>query len=48
MSRKSKKAARIWNKYICPTIEIAGYTICALAATVGFWLICVATILLFG
>lgn len=48
MSRKSRKAARIWNKYICPGIEIAVYTLGALAAVACFWIICVAAILVFG
>jgi hypothetical protein len=48
MSEKSKRRARIWNRYICPAIEYAIYAVGAIAAAACFWLICVATILVFG
>lgn len=48
MSRKSKKVARIWNKYICPGIELAAHVLGVLVALACFWIVCVAAIVLFG
>lgn len=45
MSRRSRKAAKIWNKYVCPGIEIAVEAISLGAFMVGIVLL---TILVVG
>lgn len=46
MSRTTKRRARIWNKYICPAIEIVGYSIVALATVIGLYAMIVMLILM--
>lgn len=45
MSRKSRKAARIWNRYVCPAIEVVGYGLVALLIAASIYMMAVMLVL---
>lgn len=45
MSRKEAKARRIWNRYICPAIEVVGYGLVALLIAASIYVMSVLLVL---